>query len=272
MMVRLLVLALALGAAGALASGCDPMVDSEYVGEPGGPGDVERCNQEPPPDEKGCRSEVSEFGLLCSDCAGDRPDDSPRSVECLPAQCAIKDRCLECVDPKGRVGVDCCEDYFGSAILKQPFYREETWNSCHTATLLNPDDIASTGQMSGSTSTCHYPGESTCTFYEIGSARSYSCSYPDGSARGDVVLHGEPVPDPTVDRSPVLPEAGSCMTVESSDGYMTCTTCTRGDRSAITSCHLENSAECIVSEDDSSCAECTGWGWTRTLCDPLVEP
>lgn len=253
-MVRLLVLSVLLGGGVAPATGCDPIVDADYVGEPGGMGNVEICEAGPQPDADGCTSTVDSYGFLCTDC-GD-------TTECLPAQCDKKERCLECVDPKGRVGLDCCNDYVDVKLTRWRVRGADTLNSCEVVI----------GAPTGSTAACNYPGSDTCTFVdEVGGGRTFSCRYQDGTSRSVFLFGDEPPPDWTRGR-PALPEPGRCVTEQSPDGYMTCTSCTYANQSAMVVCHLEKGSVCEWATPDRSCVRCAGLGWTRTVCDPPAEP
>jgi len=172
-----------------------------------------------------CQSEISDAGLVCSTC-----DNRPGESECLPAQCGVSDHCLRCVDPKGRVALDCSIDY------------EKVYTSGYSyGGGLDGDSFFSVcSYMSGvpkvSGTTCHYPGLKTCVESGGEGWHCIECTYPDGSGSGSCTLVSEPLLDPLADRPAYLPAPGTCTVERGADGAVTCAACTHEDLSATRSC------------------------------------
>ncbi len=208
---------------------------------------IARPGDEPPVDDPsspdGCRSSIESSGLLCSSCPGDGPGAAP---ECMAAQCSVSDRCLRCVDPKGRVGRDCSIDY----------------EVLHTGSLtVSPGDSYNLaacsfmwGVASASGTTCHYPGTQSCR--EDRGSHCLSCTYPDGSGSGICNDGSEPLPDPMMGRPVDLPAPGSCISDLGKDGVVSCTTCTRDDLSVSRSCHYPGIIACQVESVDDGEGDC----------------
>jgi hypothetical protein len=178
-----------------------------------------KCLDGPP---ASCQSTVDDAGLVCSTCEG-----QAGPPECLPAECSMINDCLRCVDPKGRVGVDCSVDYSTVFAASEGSIASGVFISSCTSTRGVP-------KMQGTT--CHYPGPETCVVSEYGPSHCLSCLFPDGSGQlvcGDA---SEPLPDPLDGRPPGLPAPGSCTLQLGTDGAIACATCTRDDLSATTSC------------------------------------
>jgi RNA polymerase sigma-70 factor (ECF subfamily) len=200
------------------------------------------CPEDPP---SACHSEVTDAGFLCSSC-----DDQLGPPECMPAACMVIDRCLRCVDPKGRVGIDCSTDYgvsggagYGLSAVGVFF------SSCEF----------SWGVAGVSGTTCHYPGLQTCTVSQADDWQCLECGYPDGSGGGLCNAASEPLPDPLADRPLDLPPPGTCASELDNDGRVLCATCTREDLSATTSCRYPGIESCDLTDGgpDGNClAEC----------------
>jgi RNA polymerase sigma-70 factor (ECF subfamily) len=189
----------------------------------------------------GCKSELREYGLVCSTC----PE---RAEECLVAACGVSDHCLECRDPKGRVGHDCTMDYEKMDGASLTAGGGATFNSC---TVL-------WGNPGGSTGTCHYPGTETCRFSAPGDARCADCEFADGSGSASCLLDPQgPQRDPMVGRPSTLPPPGTCVT-EFHDG-MECSTCTADDLSADMNCRFPRALYCAAASrgPDEICLACS---------------
>ena len=177
------------------------------------------CPQEPRP---ACQSVVADSGLLCSTC-----DSQPGVVECLPAECSVVDRCLRCVDPKRRTGVDCSVDY---EVLPLVSYSDNGGDSFFSAC------THISGLPQESATTCHFPGVKSCVVREYHDWHCIDCGFLDGSGVGLCGDASEPLPDPLADRPAYLPPPGTCTVELGADGAVTCAACTREDLSATRSC------------------------------------
>jgi hypothetical protein len=207
--------------------------------------------------QSGCESVVQEHGLLCSTCPGD--GSSP--PECLVAACHVVDRCLECRDPKGRVGTDCSIDYEVLSTGSATVGSGATFNQC----------TGSWGFPGGGGATCHYPGTETCTLSEGGGARCIDCRFPGGGATSLCMLDPSyPTPDPMAGRPSWLPAPGTCVTETRGSG-MQCTTCTANDLRSTISCRFPRANQCGPagrSDPVQSCVRCRlGGGAEATLCE-----
>jgi hypothetical protein len=165
----------------------------------------------------------------------------------MAAECSVTDGCLRCVDPKGRVGVDCGADYQafslagygGGGINMYLGSCSFTWGVPGMASL-----------------TCHYPGTHSCVAnLEEDDWHCLTCMYRDGSGGGICSATSSPLPDPFADRPRGLPAPGTCATAQSRDGTMTCTTCTRPDLSATMICQVPAALSCgsVLDPDDPDC-------------------
>ncbi len=207
--------------------------------------------------ESGCELTVQEHGLLCSACPGD--GGSP--PECLVSNCYVRNRCLECRDPKGRIGTDCSIDYEEVPAESTTVGGGGTFNVCS----------AHWGFPGGSGGTCHFPGTGTCTFSERGGARCIDCRYPGGGDTGTCLLDpSDPLPDPMAGRPGNLPPPGGCVTETRGDGIQ-CTTCTAGDMRATMSCRFPPASGCEIdhgTHPGERCVSCTlVGGGLATFCD-----
>jgi hypothetical protein len=202
-------------------------------------GDIERGR------DGECRTTIDD-GLVCTTCGRGRG----ARRECMPGQCGVVDRCLRCVDPRGRAGVDCSIDY---ETLPAGSFGIAPGNvfSFATCTFL-------WGIPSVSGTTCHYPGRNSCTRTEEGGGHCIHCTYADGSGTGLCNDASEPLPAPLADRPRDLPRPGTCVTEREDDGRISCTTCTNGDLSAIRACHDPGAVSCDLLFDESGClGRCT---------------
>jgi RNA polymerase sigma factor (sigma-70 family) len=212
------------------------------------------CEEQP----RDCKSELTSFGLVCTTCT---VDDQPVTT-CASAQCGVKNRCLECTDPRGNTATDCSQDYEVMPTGSYTSSDADTFESCNV----------SWGYPDGSTAGCDYPGPDTCTAIDYGYARCIECTRPDGGEGMSRCLFdpNEPLPELPKGR-PNLPVPGTCMDTTSADGKVLCTTCTRHDLSATTSCRLPAAIECepIHTSDYLLCVRCThADGSNRTFCPP----
>jgi RNA polymerase sigma-70 factor (ECF subfamily) len=214
------------------------------------------CEEAPPQD---CVSEVMGAGLLCTTCT---VNGEPVTT-CSSAQCGVFNRCLECRDPRGNTGIDCSIDYEVISGGSWTIGGGDKFHSCTT----------SWGYPGASLTTCHYPGVDSCTFSQVGDTRCIECTYLDGSGPGICLLDpNDPLPDVFAGRPDHWPPPGTCVEKTSADGSMACTTCTREDLSATTSCRHPAATYCeVVGYDDSLvCARCTLTdGTEQTFCEPM---
>jgi RNA polymerase sigma-70 factor (ECF subfamily) len=215
------------------------------------------CEDAPPKD---CVSEVQGFGLLCTTCT----EDGQPVTTCSPAACGVSNRCLECEDPRGNTGTDCSLDYEAMYTASATYGDGDTFNSCTT----------SWGVPSGSSTSCHYPGVDTCTLSESADARCIDCTYPSGGGKSLCLFDpNDPTPDPFAGRPANLPAPGVCVDETSADGSVVCTTCTRQDLSATTTCRHPAAESCdfVESGDHTACVRCThADGSSVAFCDPLT--
>jgi hypothetical protein len=211
-----------------------------------------------------CTSAIDASGLLCTTCVH---RDRRRTRECMPAQCGVIDRCLRCVDPRGRVGVDCSIDY----------------ESVRTGSIgISPNNAFSFaacsfmwGVPSVSGTMCHYPGPRSCSVRREGNTHCLSCRHPDGSGVEICSDTSQPLPDPMADRPTDLPAPGQCVTERSADGQVSCAACTRRDRSASRACHHPGAVACeLTFDDETGCiGQCTlDDGSTARLCNGARGP
>jgi hypothetical protein len=195
-----------------------------------------------PGDADECTSTMTEYGLVCTTCPG---DSGP--PECLVGDCMIRNRCLECTDPRGRVGVDCSIDYEDFPTASAGSGGGDTFHS----------RSASWGFPVGSSSICHYPGTDSCVYSEEGDARCIDCTYPDGSGSGRCLLDAsDELPDPFAGRPSILPEPGECRTETSEDGQIQCSTCTREDLSAAKICRFPPAVACGTARGENPLEGC----------------
>ena len=215
------------------------------------------CEEAPPKD---CVSEVQDVGLLCTTCS----QDGKSETTCSPAECDVRNGCLECADPRGNTGTDCSLDYESMNILGYGFGDSDSFSSC----------ITHWGAPSGSTTSCHYPGIDSCTITEFphAQARCIDCRHPNGSSNSTCVFDNDPLPEPLAGRPDDLPAPGTCVDQTSADGAVTCTTCTRQDLSATTTCRHPAAESCETFNIDwTLCIRCThGDGTSVTFCNPLT--
>jgi hypothetical protein len=219
-------------------------------------------------DARGCRSTINADGLVCSRCPGDAPGAAP---ECLAAACDVRDHCLRCVDPKGRVGRDCSVDYgvFETAGASGSSNAEFNFSIC----------TFQWGVPLSSGTTCHYPGVNTCKVTDAGGDwHCLECSYADGSGSSVCADKSNPLYDPLIARPDDLPAPGFCVNDLDADGKVQCTTCMKNDLSATRSCHYPGIVECqfVFPEegDDGKCSElCTFEdGHQALMCDSPRGP
>jgi hypothetical protein len=196
--------------------------------------------------EHGCTSKVNASGLVCTTCGEGRR----AQTECMAAQCNVSDHCMRCVDPKGRVARDCSIDF----------------EKVRTGSFGGPPDNAFSfascsfgfGAPAFSGTTCQYPGQDTCKLTDDEGGHCLTCTYSDGSGSGICGDAGDPFPDPQADRPDDLPRPGTCITERGADGQISCTACTRRDRSATRSCHIPGVVSCdFFTEDQTGCHRCT---------------
>jgi RNA polymerase sigma-70 factor (ECF subfamily) len=214
------------------------------------------CEEAPPQD---CVSEVKSAGLLCTTCT---VDGEPVTT-CSSAHCYVRNRCMECEDPRGNSGIDCSIDYEVLPTGMWSIGGGDTFHSC----------TSSWGFPDGSMTSCHYPGLDTCKFSQEGDARCFSCTYPDGSGLSSCLYDpNDPLPDVFAGRPDHLPPPGTCVDKTSADGAMACTTCTQQDLTATTTCRHPEATRCEVVGHGGSlvCARCTDAdGIDRTYCEPV---
>jgi RNA polymerase sigma-70 factor, ECF subfamily len=205
-----------------------------------------------------CTSVLQAHGVVCSTCPGDG-DEAP---ECLVAECNVVGPCLECIDPKGRVGTDCSIDYGALSLASASVGGGGTFNVC----------MAIWGFPDGATGNCHYPGNQSCIYRESGVARCIDCTYRDGSGGSRCLLDAsDPLPEVMAGRPSSLPPPGQCVTETSADGLVECSTCTRYDLSATRSCRLPPAEWCETApgkQPGEKCAVCRlEEGGVAQLCD-----
>lgn len=211
--------------------------------------------------EEDCVSVYAGFGLVCTTCPGDA------EPECLVAWCAPMDACttdageeatlLQCMDPRGRTATDCSTEWSGfSAGIGTG--GGDFLHSCGVGY----------GYEAGTTSACHYPGLDTCVFED----GCVTCTYQDGSGSS---MCGDDLPD--IDdllagHPDDLPEPGACVTETVQDGLVECSTCTREDLSATTSCRFAESTCDYTDCEDGICIGCDlVTGGEALICDPPVD-
>jgi hypothetical protein len=207
-----------------------------------------------------CVSEVKSAGELCTTCT---VNGQPVTT-CSSAHCYVRNRCLECEDPRGNMGVDCSIDYEVLPTGSSSFGSGETFHSCGV----------SWGYPDGTTTSCHYPGPDSCPFSQEGDARCLICEYPGGSGLSLCLLDpNDPLPDVSAQRPDHLPPPGTCVDKTSADGAMACTTCTREDLTATTSCRHPAATwrDIVFNDDQLACARCMhADGIERTFCEPAI--
>jgi hypothetical protein len=203
-----------------------------------------------------CTSTLTEFGLVCTTCAeaGGAPP------ECLVGDCTVRDGCLECTDPRGRVAVDCSIDHDSAPVASFTQGGGDTFNVCN----------AIWGFPGGASGSCHYPGTASCTIEDGGGdVTCIECRYRDGSSTG---LCGDRAtfPDLMAGHPSDLPEPGACVTETGEDGVQ-CSTCTRDDLGATRSCRLAPAESCDAVDGDDPLEKCFACslvgGGTATFCD-----
>jgi hypothetical protein len=263
------------GLAGAGPGGCALATDGEEPSERTASSTADRpppaatdrpppeATDRPPPEatdpDGGCTSTVTEFGLLCTTCPSDSADgESP--PECLVADCNVIDGCLECTDPKGRVGTDCSIDYGDFFTASGSVGGGGSFAVCS----------AGWGLPHGTSGVCHYPGNDSCVIDE--EARCIDCTYPDGSGTGVCVIDPEtPLPDIMAGRPSGLPPPGECVDELGPDGALLCSTCTRDDLSATKMCRLPPAEWCEFAEGDDPIEKCMACaledGGVAEICD-----
>jgi hypothetical protein len=240
--LRWLVAAVAISLGGSVGCGDDrPGVDphGESWVQPAEPSAPSRASA------SGCSSTITPAGLVCSTCPDDAPGAAP---ECMAAECAVIDSCLQCTDPKGRVGIDCSID---PAQLQMG-----SWTTTPTGSYSPADCTFNWGAAAYSGTTCHYAGTNTCVVTGTpGDWQCLSCTYPDGSATS--ICGAGDLPDPMLGRPAALPAPGSCVSETDADGAIACSTCTGDDLSATRSCHYPGIIACdltaIFDDDDGAC-------------------
>lgn len=170
---------------------------------------------------------------------------------------------MECQDPRGNTGTDCSIDYEVLPTGSWSIGGGDTFHSC----------TSTWGFPGGSMTSCHYPGLDTCTFSQQGDGRCIDCTYPDGSGVSTCLFDpNDPLPDVFAGRPDHLPPPGTCVDKTSEDGAMACTTCTRQDLSATTTCRHPEATWCEVAGyfDSLVCALCAhADGTERTYCEPM---
>lgn len=203
-----------------------------------------------------CTSELVDDGLLCTTCPG---DDEP---ECLAASCHVINRCLQCTDPKGRIGTDCSIDYESLPTASTGIGGGDTFNVCS----------GSWGFPGGASGICHYPGPDTCLFTDENGVRCIDCFYPDGSSSGVCLFDpNDPTPEVLAGRPSGLPGPGECASEFGDDGELTCSTCTRDDLSATKVCRFAPAESCDVGVGDDPIEKCVTCqlvgGGEASICD-----
>jgi hypothetical protein len=205
--------------------------------------------------DDGCTSELVDYGLLCTTCPGDE------GPECLAASCSVINRCLQCTDPKGRVGIDCSIDYESLPTASTGIGGGDTFNVCS----------GSWGYPGGASGVCHYPGLDSCLVTDENGVRCIDCMYPDGSGSGICLFDpNDPTPEILAGRPSGLPEPGECLSEFGDDGELTCSTCTRDDLSATKVCRFPPAESCDVGivDDIEKCVTCQlVGGGEASICD-----
>ena len=217
------------------------------------PAEEDEGPSEPDQGDDDCTSTLDGFGQVCTTCG----DSSP---ECLVGACSVRDRCMECTNPVGRVAVNCSIDYESLPIESWTAGGGGTFNVCS----------ASWGFPGGASGVCHYPGTESCTITEDGDARCIDCTYPDGSGSGTCLLDpNEPLPDIMAGRPSTLPGPNACVT--STYEGVECSTCTREDLGATMACRMAPAASCEPIDGDDPLETCfvcqLEGGGTATFCD-----
>lgn len=216
------------------------------------------CEDGPPKD---CVSEVMGFGLLCTTCTA---EGLPPETTCSPAQCGVSNYCLACEDPRGNTGTDCSQNYEEMYSASSSIGGGDTFNSCSVTW----------GIPSGAATTWHYPGLDTCTVSSSEDWYSIECRFPDGSGVGSSGVRepNQPLPDLFAGRPENLPAPGACVDNTSADGAVSCTTCTRQDLSATTTCRHPAAEQCEPGgggAENAFCVHCRqADGSSVTICDP----
>jgi hypothetical protein len=210
-----------------------------------------------------CTTALDASGLLCTTCV--HRDRRP-TRECMPAQCSVIDRCLRCVDPRGRVGRDCSIDYETVPVGSFTTSPNNTFSFASCSFLFGAPSVSGT--------MCHYPGTRSCKVRREGDFHCLSCTHPDGSGSQICSDRSEPLPDPLADRPTDLPAPGECVIEHSADGRVSCAACTRRDRSASRACHDPGVIACEFGSDDTGCdAQCTlEDGSSARLCPSARGP
>lgn len=130
------------------------------------------------------------------------------------------------------------------------------------------------GIPTGSSSKWSYPGLDTCTVTATDEWYDIDCQYVDGGGVGSSGLRepNEPLPDLFAGRPENLPAPGTCVDDTSADGAVFCTTCTRHDLSATTTCRHPAASQCEPvggAAEFSWCMRCNQVdGSILTVCDP----
>jgi hypothetical protein len=232
------------------AAGC---AGSEEREDSSAPVDDQRSD-DPKPGADGCTSELVDHALLCTTCPGDE------EAECLAAFCNVIDRCLECEDPKGRVGKDCSLDYEVLPLASSWTGGGDNFNGC----------AVTWGEPGGSSGICQYPGTNTCKITEGDESVCIDCAYELGGGSGVCAFDPDPeFPDPMAGRPSWLPAPGECVNELGDDGGVKCSICTRDDLSAARICRFPPAASCDVASDGAQkCMACSleGGGSAR-ICD-----
>lgn len=216
------------------------------------------CEEAPPKD---CVSEITGFGLLCTTCT---PEGREPEITCSAAQCVVSNYCLECTDPKGNTATDCSQNYEEMPAASSSIGGGDTFNNCGVIY----------GMPTGTATTWHYPGLETCTVAATEDWYSIECRFPDG---GGVGVTGDrepnaPLPNLFAGRPENLPAPGACVDNTSADGAVFCTTCTRDDLSATTTCRHPAAQQCEPmkgANEPAFCVQCSqADGSSLTVCDP----
>jgi RNA polymerase sigma factor (sigma-70 family) len=182
-----------------------------------------------PQEQPDCSSVLREHGLVCTTCAGGA------EAECLIAHCGVRDRCLECRDPKGRLARDCSMDYEVMPSASTTMGSGDNFNVCSAAW----------GLPGAATGSCRYPGTETCRFSGSDQARCIDCTYADGAAASACFFDPtDELTDPMAGRPSTLPAPGTCTTEVQQGGLVECSTCTASDLSAVMACRFTPAASC----------------------------
>lgn len=223
------------------SGGADETSMGDSIGSDPGDGDsgsADAGNADATGGDDVCTSTLTEYGLLCTTCPGAEP-------QCLVAYGFADGDCLRWRDPLGRSVRDCSNDPYELELSEGMSF--DYLHYVAVAGMATPL-LSGAYFFYGSEGSCFPTEEEDCLLCQLPAGSSWPVCASDGFAY-----------DFDGNRPPGLPEPGECVTDDDEDGAPRCSTCTREDLSAMTTCRFPPASICNVGGDtpQEECVTCS---------------